>query len=52
MFSVYVLLGVLYNRFVMGKTGIEQMPNLEFWEGCCGHIKVGRRPCYAAGVLG
>jgi hypothetical protein len=41
MFSVYVLLGMLYNRFVMGKTGMEQMPNLEFWEGCCGHVKVG-----------
>ena len=29
--SVYLLLGFLYQRFVVGAKGLEQIPNFTFW---------------------
>ncbi|XP_005109119.1 cation-dependent mannose-6-phosphate receptor [Aplysia californica] len=30
--SVYLLVGFLYSRFVLGSKGMEQIPNYEFWK--------------------
>ena len=30
--SVYLLVGFLYSRFVLGAKGIDQIPNYEFWK--------------------
>ena len=37
---VYLVGGVLYMRFVRGATGVEQIPQLEFWKGLPGAAKV------------
>ena len=30
--ALYLLLGFLYNRFVLGAKGKDQIPNYEFWQ--------------------
>jgi len=35
LFSVYCFLGVCYNRVSGGKQGMDQIPNADFWSGCC-----------------
>ena len=37
---VYLVGGVLYMRFVRGATGIEMVPNLEFWKEVPALVKV------------
>lgn len=32
--AVYLIGGILYNRFVRGAKGVDQIPNYRFWEDC------------------
>ena len=31
---VYLILGFLYQRFMAGAKGLEQIPNYDFWKDC------------------
>lgn len=44
LFALYVILGVMYNRFIAGKQGLQQIPNYEFWAGLASALKVFRCP--------
>lgn len=38
--GVYLVVGVMYNRFVNGARGVEQLPNYSFWGSLCSNIAV------------
>jgi len=39
--SLYIVIGVCYNRIKKGTTGIESCPNIDFWKDMSGYIKDG-----------
>eukprot|EP00041_Stephanoeca_diplocostata_P018349 m.383810 g.383810 ORF g.383810 m.383810 type:complete len:408 (-) comp20984_c0_seq3:209-1432(-) len=39
--GVYLVVGVMYNRFVNGARGVEQLPNYSFWGSLCSNIASG-----------
>eukprot|EP00045_Choanoeca_perplexa_P004795 m.40702 g.40702 ORF g.40702 m.40702 type:complete len:323 (+) comp12772_c0_seq1:3-971(+) len=49
LFGFYLVVGVLYNRYVVGKTGWEQMPNFEFWSSCFGYAGSGCKYVFSGG---
>ena len=40
-FTFYMLVGVLYKRFVLGASGVEQIPNVDMWCNCMESISTG-----------
>lgn len=40
-FTFYIVVGVLYKRFVLGASGVEQIPNVDMWCGCLESISLG-----------
>jgi cation-dependent mannose-6-phosphate receptor len=40
--SIYLLGGILYKRFVLNKSGIDQIPHLYFWHYIYDWIKASR----------
>lgn len=38
---LYVVVGVVYQRYVVGARGREQFPNFSFWATCCGDVAEG-----------
>ena len=47
LFVTYLLIGTLYNRFVRGARGWEQIPNADSWGSCFGLIFVRVRCVWA-----
>eukprot|EP00730_Choanoeca_flexa_P000352 TRINITY_DN10161_c0_g1_i2.p1 TRINITY_DN10161_c0_g1~~TRINITY_DN10161_c0_g1_i2.p1 ORF type:complete len:317 (+),score=82.48 TRINITY_DN10161_c0_g1_i2:3-953(+) len=47
--SFYLIVGVLYNRFVAGKTGLEQIPNYHMWCSCLSYAKEGFKYVFSCG---
>ncbi len=37
---VYIIGGVLYNKFAKGAKGVELIPNIEFWKELPGLVRV------------
>jgi len=38
LFSIYLIVGFSYNRFVNGERGLNQVPNYEFWSSCFNNV--------------
>eukprot|EP00038_Savillea_parva_P029641 m.72422 g.72422 ORF g.72422 m.72422 type:complete len:396 (-) comp8782_c1_seq1:3137-4324(-) len=41
LFSVYIVVGFSYNRFVNGERGLNQVPHYEFWSSCFNNVAAG-----------
>ena len=45
-FTLYCLAGVLYNSQVRGTSGIESIPNVDFWRNFLKYVEDGFLYCY------
>jgi hypothetical protein len=43
---VYVGVGMLYKRFALGSSGLEAIPNIEFWRSFFGNVHAGGQVIY------
>ena len=46
LFTLYCLAGVLYNSQVRGTSGIESIPNIDFWRNFLKYVEDGLLYCY------
>jgi cation-dependent mannose-6-phosphate receptor len=49
--TVYVVGGMIYNRVTAGKTGVEMIPQYEFWASLPGLIGDGFRFAFSCGCF-